>query len=347
MAEELLLQFQGAFAVSEEPNDTSAPHPRFSQYKQKRAGYADQAVRRARILEEQKCRRRDFAFLVRKIAEGDFSEEDGKKERERNGEGEGEEGMEINSSRSKRKERRFRNQLMLSEWMVDPPLELEEEWLLVVCPIGKRCLVVASKGVTTAYSRVGHFLRHFPSGIPGGSRKNCRRSECTILDCIYQETDRTYYVLDMMCWRGNPVYDSDTEFRCYWMNTKLREEASTVSEISKTNPFRFQPLDYHSCSRESLVQLLGSKWPVEVDGLLFIHKRAHYTLGRSPLAVWLKAQMVTGVLGLPVSGEFLSCAPVLSDVKVDTKMDTGAIDQSEGLKDTCAGVEMKTCTETH
>lgn len=29
----------------------------------------------------------------------------------------------------------------------------------------------------------------------------------TILDCIYSEVNQTYYVLDVMCWRGHPFYD--------------------------------------------------------------------------------------------------------------------------------------------
>ena len=33
---------------------------------------------------------------------------------------------------------------MLSEWMVDIPEDLQEEWLMVVCPVGKRNLVIAS-----------------------------------------------------------------------------------------------------------------------------------------------------------------------------------------------------------
>ncbi len=32
-------------------------------------------------------------------------------------------------------------------------------------------------------------------------------ADYTILDCIYSEVDRTYYILDVMCWRGHPVYD--------------------------------------------------------------------------------------------------------------------------------------------
>lgn len=36
-------------------------------------------------------------------------------------------------------------QLMLSEWLVDVPAELDTEWLMVVCPVGKRSLIVAFK----------------------------------------------------------------------------------------------------------------------------------------------------------------------------------------------------------
>lgn len=36
-------------------------------------------------------------------------------------------------------------QLMLSEWLIDVPVDLEQEWVAVVCPVGKRALVVASR----------------------------------------------------------------------------------------------------------------------------------------------------------------------------------------------------------
>lgn len=34
---------------------------------------------------------------------------------------------------------------MLSEWLIDVPPDLDQEWLFVVCPTGKRALVVASR----------------------------------------------------------------------------------------------------------------------------------------------------------------------------------------------------------
>ena len=33
---------------------------------------------------------------------------------------------------------------MLSEWLVDVPDDLQQEWFMVVCPVGKRNLVIAA-----------------------------------------------------------------------------------------------------------------------------------------------------------------------------------------------------------
>lgn len=43
---------------------------------------------------------------------------------------------------------------MLSEWLVDVPVDLEQEWVVVVCPVGKRALVVASR-VSSNHSDAG------------------------------------------------------------------------------------------------------------------------------------------------------------------------------------------------
>lgn len=94
---------------------------------------------------------------------------------------------------------------MLSEWLVDVPSDLEQEWVVVVCPVGKRALVVASRvsglppaakgpvpihsqhktgltaffstffpsqGTTAAYTKSGFCVNRFPSLLPGGNRHN-------------------------------------------------------------------------------------------------------------------------------------------------------------------------------
>ena len=48
---------------------------------------------------------------------------------------------------------------------------------------------------------------------------------------------------------------------------------------------------------------------LQLDGLLFYHKRTHYTFGPSPLVVWLKAYMLPEILGVSVPPEMQAQAP--------------------------------------
>lgn len=63
-------------------------------------------------------------------------------------------------------------QLMLSEWLIDVPSDLGQEWIVVVCPVGKRALIVASRGSTSAYTKSGYCVNRFSSLLPGGNRRN-------------------------------------------------------------------------------------------------------------------------------------------------------------------------------
>lgn len=322
MTEELLVQLKGSLCVTEEKNDTTAPHPRFCQYKYRGESEGCQEARRKRLLEEQKSRRTNYVDYARRIAEGEeLSSDEASDEMKDDDEVPAQEGKAEGAKKTAKKKTRgnpYRKQLMLSEWMVDVPRDLEDNWMMVVCPVGKRSLIVAAKGVTCAYSRTGKLLNRFPSYLPGGCKKYLSINTYTILDCVYHEASRTYYVLDVMCWRAHPVYDSDLEFRMFWMRAKMEEDNGRCSVLSKINPFRFVPLTYFPSTRNELNRIVSVPPPFEVDGLLFIHKSSHYLRRRSPLAVWLKPHMVPDILGIQVSAEFIACCPVLSDTKMDT-----------------------------
>ena len=137
--EALSSELESAFNVSRRVNDPNKPHPRFSSYKC-RGKIFNQEQRRKQILEAQKKRRDDFLSVARDIAYGEL---------ENSGDLEEEEEMEINMNEEVmdteeiyRKKytlrRRLKNQLMESEWMVDVPLDLESNWIMVPVPEGRR-----------------------------------------------------------------------------------------------------------------------------------------------------------------------------------------------------------------
>uniref|UniRef100_A0A8B9J1J7 Snurportin-1 n=1 Tax=Amazona collaria TaxID=241587 RepID=A0A8B9J1J7_9PSIT len=281
------------------PNSPAGPHPRLAAYKP-RSG-PGQAERRQRLLRLQRQRRLDYVNHARRLAEGDWA----------GVESEGEEGEEeeMDVDAGKRLPKRYANQLMLSEWLVDVPVDLEQEWVVVVCPVGKRALVVASRGSTAAYTKSGFCVNRFPSLLPGGNRHNSMGEKVyCILDCIYNEAKQTYYILDVMCWRGHPVYDCQTDFRFFWLSSKIQEEEG-LGEKSRINPFKFVGLQNFSCSADSLCKVLAMDFPFEVDGLLFYHKQTHYTPGSTPLVGWLRPYMVPEILGLAVPATVLTAKP--------------------------------------
>ena len=198
--DDLVQQLAGSFHCASSPLSTCAPHPRLESYKQKGEGFGDQDRRRRKAIELQKKRRRDYIDLARRIAEGEEvseseDEEGGDsmessekigKEGQNNGEGDAE--MECQVGRPKNRINPYKNQLMLSEWLVGVPEDFFHSWLFVVCPIGRRCLVVAARQWTAAYARNGYCLRRFPSNLPGGNKRT-GFGKYTILDCIFDEVE--------------------------------------------------------------------------------------------------------------------------------------------------------------
>ena len=231
---------------------------------------------------------------------------------------------------------------------MDKPSDFEDDWLVVVVPVGRRSLIVSARKTTYAYSRAGAVLKNFPSLLPGGCRKahKVTRDYC-ILDCVFHEASLSYFILDAMCWGGHPVYDSDLEFRTFWKEQKCKEHAD-IGVYSRTNPYPFLNLDYHPCTRESLTAILSQEPPYEVDGLLFIHKACRYITGYSPLALWLKPHMVADILGVPVSQEFLAKSPTILPTKHERgggKMDTGESSGAGAAKGSAREGKMDTARE--
>jgi len=302
--DDLTAQLAGSFSVTREPNQTSSPHPRYSQYKLKSTKH-DQESRRIRLLEIQKNRRFNFTNHVRKLTDGNWSKQDDGENNEDEESDEESEEMEI-EVKLRRPGRNYKSQLMMSEWLVEVPSDFSSNWIAVLCPVAKRCLVVASRGRTKAFSKSGYCLDVHPSHLPGGSHHSAGK-DTTILDCLYSEINQTYYILDLMCWNGHAVYESETEFRFYWLHEKM-QEFTTLGSKCKGNPYKFVALPQFQCIESDISTAVASA-TFEIDGLLFFHKRTHYTFGSTPLVVWLKPYMLNEILGISVPEKQMSHRP--------------------------------------
>lgn len=191
-------------------------------------------------------------------------------------------------------DRFYANKLQLSEWMREKPEDLDN-WFVVPCPKGKRCLVVASDR-TRVYSKTGKMLNTFRSSLEGGKY-------VTVLDCIYNRPKREFHVLDCLVYRNQEFINCETAFRFFWLTSKFLEYDHAV--IHRDNHFAFHYIPRFDCADEaSLASAFGTypHWPENsppLDGFLFYHKEASYTYGTTPLVGWLFSFMLTEILGFP------------------------------------------------
>jgi hypothetical protein len=67
---------------------------------------------------------------------------------------------------------------------------------------------------------------------------------------------------------GQPVSDSEAEFRFFWLTQKLAEVPAAT--VTPGNPFRFVPAPRAICTPDNVAQAVSAA-PVPLDGLLFYH----------------------------------------------------------------------------
>jgi len=293
--------------------DPNKPHPRFSQYKNKNRP-SDQDGRRQKLLEHQKSRRTDAINIARALVIGELEDESDEDEETAT------ESMDTYVvkeyyEKKIRVRKSYKKQLMLSEWLVQVPDDLFRNWTMVAVPVGKRALIVSGQGTTKHFSRGGAFINQFPSHLPGGCRKQRTwKQSHALLDAIYVETSRTYYILDIIAWNELAFYDCDTMFRFHWLNRKLLEENTQCHQRSSVNPYIIKPLRQYLTDKQSLAkELTNQDFPYfdeTLDGLLFYHNMLHYMPGHTPLVGWLKAYMVPEILGIEVSNKIDSQKPI-------------------------------------
>ncbi|KAK7302238.1 hypothetical protein RJT34_13123 [Clitoria ternatea] len=220
----------------------------------------------------------------------------------------------------------FAKQLMHPEWMIDIPNNLSQDWFVFARPSGKRCFVVSSNGTTISRLRNGSILHRFPSALPNGARRKDVSSgsshSYSILDCIFHEVDETYYVIDMVCWRGYSLCDCTAEFRFFWLNSKLAETGA-CDPPSHYHKYRFSLVPVYGCDQNGLHAAYTAPVPYVKDGLLFYNKHAHYQAGITPLAlVWKDENCSQYVMDTDSKGQVPNQQQVVLVLLEDGKLTT-------------------------
>lgn len=113
------------------------------------------------------------------------------------------------------------------------------------------------------------------------------------------------------------IFLLQTEFRLFWLNSKLEEINQSLTNSSKEMKCKIVALPSVPCNCGSLSDFLSTLSPelLPLDGLLFYHKEVHYTPGFTPLVNWLKPFMLSEVLGEHIPPMFDDKPPDYIDFK--------------------------------
>ncbi|XP_062549765.1 snurportin-1 [Armigeres subalbatus] len=191
----------------------------------------------------------------------------------------------------------YRDKAQLSEWMYEKPEDLDN-WLLVPCPVGIRCLLVIRKGLAVAYGKNGRSITRFSTRLG-------KKQRITVLDC-FMTKGRVFYALDMLVYNEMDLVQCECQFRFLWLRSKLEEDNLQKRFCTATeNRWHLDVLPMFDCKDRSQIEQCLSKYPMftetGLDGLLFYHKESNYIYGRTPLVTWLFPFMVPEVLGNELS----------------------------------------------
>lgn len=209
--------------------------------------------------------------------------------------------------------RAYRNVLQLSEWMHERPDDLEN-WFVMPCPKGIRCLLVAEGGRTEAIGKWGNLLLTFSSMLPGGAPGPAAlKGDTTIIDAFFDNEEGHFIAIDVLAYGNQDLMNCECEFRFYWLNSKIQEDNLGKGTKKK---FPIKSVPYASFQDPLAVDQLLGKYPAfpnnkpKLDGLLFYHKESMYNSGKTPLVLWLFPFMVPEVLNLrSVHDAYLSQKP--------------------------------------
>ncbi|CAL1526429.1 unnamed protein product [Lymnaea stagnalis] len=190
---------------------------------------------------------------------------------------------------------------MQSPYMEKAPENLEQDWLFIICPSGKRRIIVAANDITQTYKDGGatdlKFKSCLPSGNPGLAEIH-KYDDLTILDSLYCPDKKCFYIIDMLHWKHYPYYETEAEFRFFCLPDKF-SELKSPSEVSANNEYPLELLEKHPYSQSKLESALKSAGH-KVEGVLFINKSSQYVCKDSEDTFWLKLDQIEKVLGFPL-----------------------------------------------
>ncbi|EAR85666.1 mRNA capping enzyme (macronuclear) [Tetrahymena thermophila SB210] len=196
-----------------------------------------------------------------------------KLERERNK-------QEQNQKLAQQYRKEIQSLMVQPQYMIEIPDDIGPNYFVMPRPTGKRCLVITQNQFTTSRDKNGILIHNFQSILPGGSKLGEKSKFYSILDCIFNEEQQTYYIMDVIIYKDLNMAENSTDMRFFWIQQKFSQ--NEFQDISDCNQFKFKIVPKQICTRSSFKEVYQCKFDFQKDGILFIHKDTDYKGGIHP-----------------------------------------------------------------
>ncbi|KAF0990736.1 hypothetical protein HZS_3968, partial [Henneguya salminicola] len=162
-----------------------------------------------------------------------------------------------------------------------------DEWVVVIRPVGTRCLVV-SRNVkpNQVYDELGDLIKKFTSILPGGGLgingliRIIIEGACMI-DCIFWEAANRFFILDVLGWNGQIFVHCPPSERFSFINLKILDlsigKAVNNFCILKNIPMFYDLPRFKACIND-IVKYSQVTCPFRIDSYLWYHSKSYYDL---------------------------------------------------------------------
>jgi hypothetical protein len=182
------------------------------------------------------------------------------------------------------------------EWMYEIPDDFNSQWIAVLRPEGRRCILQSYHERTNVLFDIGNKFT-FQSILPNGcSKRNStgttttNTTRKTIVEAVFNSNQKIYYIVDVLMWDNFDMTHESAEFRFYWLNSKF-DEIKHLDQSVLHPSLRIQ-IAPRIVVDQQLNLFMNDIQIFKMDGILFYHKHGHYNIedGSSPLVLLWKDQ---------------------------------------------------------
>eukprot|EP00347_Sterkiella_histriomuscorum_P013568 403364218 len=156
----------------------------------------------------------------------------------------------------------YAQQLQTHDFLLRQDLAIvhDSNFLIYPRPVGQRCLVTSAKGNTIARNNQGFIKIQFQSPLPNGSRKQNNQElnqfstqngrHCAVLDCIMIDSQKLFYVIDIMFWEDMDYSEFPLCSRLLFMQQKFQEIKDLNSDLYE---YKFKLMEFQPCNSKNLL----------------------------------------------------------------------------------------------